>query len=442
MGLRLLVLVLVGCNPLARSGSSAFAPPPRGTDVRATVAGGGSAPSPAPVITRGRGKWKRIAPPGPLVDPEAMRGLAVGRELLAHHPVSGWLGSYDPCREEWEPHRAIPQPLRRVPPLALDATHAAFCCGPPDRSGVLVDVTASEPRAISSMPQTPWPGRTSQPLADGFLVPTDKRFVMRTGEWRVIAFDDAIYEATGQQGSAVASSGAHVLVWGGERFDSGSGATVLYGGGAVFDARKDAWRLVASAGAPSPRRDAAIVWTGRELFVYGGQGSAADGTRVTLTDGGRYDPATDRWQSVRGGPLLEGPVAGTVAGDTVILWDATRGAAHELRTGSWREFGLPARVPVQNRPFGHGRVAVVTDAEAFVLDPARLDWARTELPASLRGRDQRVHAMTSTHLVVWGGQRITSTGGCENVPPGQGCDPAVTTEPLHDGAALALGSCR
>lgn len=408
-GVGLLVLVLVGCSPAARPGSS----------------------------------WTHIAAPAETpVDREASRGLAVGRELLAYHSVSGWLSSYDPCREEWQPHAALPQPLRQAAPLALDATHAAFCCGPPDRSGVLVDVTTTAPEAIPSMPTTPWPGRPSQALADGFLVPTDKRFVMRTREWRVIAFDDAIYTATGQQGSAVASSGTHVLMWGGEQQDPATGATTLHPGGAVFDARTDTWKRVATAAAPSPRRDAAIVWTGAELFVYGGQGMAADGTRVTLTDGARYDPTTDRWQPVRGGPVLEGPVAGTVAGDTVLLWDASRGVAHDLRTGSWREFGLPAAVPVQNRPFGHGRVAVITDAEAFVLDPGRLAWARTELPTPLRGRNQRVHAMTSTHLVVWGGERATGAGGCENPPPGQGCDPVVTTEPIHDGAALALGSCR
>lgn len=403
------MLVLAGCSPAVRPGPS----------------------------------WKHVAAPGEVpVDREASRGLAVGRELLAHHPASGWLASYDPCREEWQPHASLPQSLRGVTPLALDATHAAFCCGPPDRSGVLVDVTATAPQAIPSLPKTPWPGRESQVLADGFLVPIDKRYAMSTRQWRVIAFDDAIYAATGQQGSAVASSGMHVLVWGGERQDPGTGATTLLAGGAVFDARTDAWKLVATTAAPSPRRDAAIVWTGKELFVYGGQGMAADDTRVTLDDGGRYDPVTDRWQPVRGGPRLEGPVAGTVAGDTVLLWDASRGVAHELRTGRWREFGLPAAVPEQNRPFGHGRVAVITDAEAFVLDPGGLAWARTELPVPLRGRNQRVHAMTSTHLVVWGGERVTGAGGCENPTPGQGCDPAVTTEPIHDGAALMLGSCR
>ena len=85
------------------------------------------------------------------------------------------------------------------------------------------------------MPKTPWPGREGQALADGFLVPTDKRFVMRTREWRVIAFDDAIYEATGQQGAAVASSGTHVLVWGGERQDPATGVTTFHPGGAVFE---------------------------------------------------------------------------------------------------------------------------------------------------------------------------------------------------------------
>jgi hypothetical protein len=273
-------------------------------------------------------------------------------------------------------------------------------------------------------------------------VPTDKRFVTRSATWRVIAFDDEIYRAAGQQGSAVASGGTHVLTWGGNQWDDDKGAAVPYPGGAVFDARKDVWRAVASRGAPSPRHDAAVVWTGAEFFVYGGQGLGADGASVALTDGGRYDPATDRWQRVSGGPVLEGPVTGLVTDGTVILWDQHRGAAYELRTGRWRELGLPAAVAIQDRPFGSGRVAVLTDTDAFVLDPATLSWAQLALPKALRGRNQRVQVMTSSHLIVWGGERITGSGGCENPPPNQGCDPVVTTKPGLDGAVLALGSCR
>lgn len=454
----LLGLIFVSCNPPGRAPQFAVPPPPIGggpdtsgnatngnaTNTNATNTNATAAtPIPAPVITRGRGAWKSIAaPPKVPFDREPTRGLAVGRTLLAHHPGSGWLASYDPCKARWQPHEAIPQPLQRVAPLALDDTHAAICCGPPDRSGLLVDVTTAKPRAIPSMPQTPWPGRQSQVLSDGFLVPTDKRFVTRTGAWQVIAFDDAVYEAAGQQGSAVASSGTHVLTWGGDRWDDETGSAKLYPGGAVFDARKSAWRLAASRGAPSPRHEAAVVWTGTEFFVYGGQGIGTDGRPVTLTDGGRYDPATDRWQPVRGGPVFEGPVAGIASGGSVILWDAQRGAVHELRSGTWRELGLPARVAVQDRPFGAGRLAVLTDTHAFVLDPVKLSWAEHALPKAMRGRNQRVQVMTASHLIVWGGERITGSGGCENPPPDQGCDPWVTTKAAFDGAALALGSCR
>lgn len=374
---------------------------------------------------------------------EPARGLAVGRELLGHHPTDGWLASYDPCTKKWQQHEDLPQPLRRVPPLAVDATHASFCCGPPDVSGLLVDVGATKPRAIPPMPRTPYPGRTHQVLADGFLVPTDKRFVTRTSTWRVVAFDDAVYEAAGRQGSAWTSGGMFALVFGGGGYDAAAGGNVLAPGGAVFDGRKDAWRMVSDAGAPSPRMEAAAVWTGAELLVYGGQGKAADGTTmVTLTDGGRYDPLRDRWTAIRGGPVFEGQVDAMVAGDTVLLWDAWRGAAYDLRRGTWRELGLPAKVAIQDRPFGHGRMAVVTDAEAFVLDPATLAWGRTALPKALQGRYDRVQVMTSSHLVVWAGQRNVSSGGCENPPPDVGCDPWVETKPSFDGAALALGSCR
>ncbi|WP_266223244.1 Kelch repeat-containing protein [Paraliomyxa miuraensis] len=366
--------------------------------------------------------------------------MAVGRELLAHHSTDGFLASYDPCARRWQQHDDVPQELRRIAPLALDATHASLCCGPPDASGLLVDVTTAAPRTIPSMPRTPYPGRTHQVLADGLLVPTDKRFVSAGASWRVVTFDDATFEAAGRQASAWASGGAFVLAFGGSRFENGT--TRLPPGGAVFDGRKDAWRMAASTGAPGPRVDAAAVWTGAQMLVYGGRGPAADGSLVALTDGGLYDPVSDRWTPLHGGPVLEGRVDATVAGHRVILWDAQRGAIYDLRKGTWRELGLPARVAIQDRPFGHGRVAVVTDAEAFVLDPESLAWARHELPKALHGRHQRVQVMTSTHLVVWAGQRNVGGGGCENVPRDQGCDPYVETKPAFDGAALELGSCR
>jgi len=401
-----------------------------------------SADAPPAHVVRSRVRWQPIpaAPEFP-PDREPAVGLAVGRARLVQHRGNGWLAAYDPCERAWRPQEPLPQPLRQAPPLALDGDLAAICCGGPDRSGLLVDVLRGTRSAVLAMPQTPNPGRLPQPLTDGLLVPTDKRWHLRGNRWQVPRFDEAVRRATQQQDLAVASSGAFVLVWGGEQHDPQRGPQTS-GDGALFDAANDTWRPVSRAGAPTPRRAALAIWTGSDFLVVGGETRAADGSHGPAGDGARYDPVADRWRPVVDVPPLAGPLEATLAGRVVLVWDAALGGAYDLDTDRWRRFGLPASVPRQDRPHGHGRVAVLTRREAYVLDPERLRWSRTELPPGLHARNRRVHAMTATHLVVWGGERgLGGPTGCVNPPPGQGCDPVAMTAAVNDGAALPLAAC-
>ncbi len=61
-------------------------------------------------------------------------------------------------------------------------------------------------------------------------------------------------------------------------------------GGWRYFPSNDTWSKVNTVGEPPGRSNAAIVWTGSEVIVWGGN----DGTSE-LTDGGRYDPSTDTW---------------------------------------------------------------------------------------------------------------------------------------------------
>ena len=62
---------------------------------------------------------------------------------------------------------------------------------------------------------------------------------------------------------------------------------------ALYDPLTDSWKPMRTTGAPSPRKNHAAVWTGREMVVWGGR----DGDRF-FNDGARYDPATDAWKPV------------------------------------------------------------------------------------------------------------------------------------------------
>jgi hypothetical protein len=64
-------------------------------------------------------------------------------------------------------------------------------------------------------------------------------------------------------------------------------------GGATYHTALDTWSPLTTPNAPSPRREHSATWTGTEMIIWGGH---ADG--VALNTGGRYNPASDRWQRI------------------------------------------------------------------------------------------------------------------------------------------------
>jgi hypothetical protein len=162
-------------------------------------------------------------------------------------------------------------------------------------------------------------------------------------------------------------TGRWLFVWGGEAGDHGA---VQRSDGAVWDRTTGRWEPLP----PAPltgRSQAAVVWTGRQVIVWGGYDeSDANGFHVTA-DGAAWDPATNTWTKLPAAPLRAR--AGTIA-----LWTGTRmvllgghpalqtdddysyadGATYDPATRAWR------MLPVAQSPAGHRiewRSAVVTD---------------------------------------------------------------------------------
>jgi hypothetical protein len=99
----------------------------------------------------------------------------------------------------------------------------------------------------------------------------------------------------------MAWTGMELIVWGGwteydENYDNAS-----VGSGAAYDPELHRWRTLSSAGAPSPRWGMNGTWTGSELIIFGGQDS--DGRK--FRDGAAYDPELDRWRPIaqQGAPM-------------------------------------------------------------------------------------------------------------------------------------------
>ena len=152
-----------------------------------------------------------------------------------------------------------------------------------------------------------------------------------------------------RSGAASAWTGNQLLVWGGTAV-GGSGRVL--DDGAAYDPVSRRWQLLSDS-VLSARTSAASVWTGKELFVWGGY--VPDGLD-SVNDGALYDPASGRWRRTAPSPLgaraqatafwtgaavvvLGGQSAGT---DPRTLVD---GAVYDPTGDTWRPLPSPALPP-------------------------------------------------------------------------------------------------
>ena len=121
----------------------------------------------------------------------------------------------------------------------------------------------------------------------------------------------------------------------------------------------------------APREGAATLWTGHEMFVWGGTSPAA--SSKTYANGALLDPNTGRWHVLPRAPLKARALsASTVAGASVFIWGGIKsnrrsttvygdGATYELVSKTWKV--LPTS------PLGPrwGASAIWTGSEIVVL---------------------------------------------------------------------------
>jgi hypothetical protein len=147
---------------------------------------------------------------------------------------------------------------------------------------------------------------------------------------------------------------------------------------------------------PIPGRlGAGIAWTGREFVIWGGQNAVTldKGLPTQMTDGAAYDPATRRWRKIAGAPI-EGRTDPIVhwTGKEVLVWggngsggDRFDGAAYDPGTGRWRSIASPSpdiRFSASGRWTASGSDLFVTargGATSFANAPDRQTVLRTVL---------------------------------------------------------------
>lgn len=202
-------------------------------------------------------------------------------------------GRYDPIADRW-------RPLRDAPLTARD-----------------------DPRAVwTGREMIVWGGRDEQQhTGDG------ARYWPRKNRWRKVSAKGA--PAPREDHSAV-WTGTEMIVWGGVVRDADGERHQLATGGR-YDPATDTWRPLTLDEAPAPREDGVVVWTGRDLLVWGGQEND-----VPLASGARYVAAADRWCSIAGddAPAARRDHAGVWTGRELVLWGGRDGKDGYPATGA------------------------------------------------------------------------------------------------------------
>jgi N-acetylneuraminic acid mutarotase len=96
-------------------------------------------------------------------------------------------------------------------------------------------------------------------------------------------------------------TGKEMLVWGGSAREP-STASDTFENGALYNPETDTWRPTSTIGVPKGRVNATAVWKGIEMVLSGGvtdaQANGEGDSNGYVGTGARHNPATDTWTEI------------------------------------------------------------------------------------------------------------------------------------------------
>jgi Kelch motif protein len=283
----------------------------------------------------GAQRWRRLPSPGPTTSFLDYGGAWTGKEAIVWG--QGVRAAFDPATGRW----------RQLPSSRLLSVHEGFgfvawtgkeligwgggCCGDAFDDGVAFNPRTNRWRALprsplagSTRPIGAWTGHELILLV-GDTDPDGKPWPARlaraaaynptTGSWRRLPRIPA-----SRSGANAVWDGHELLVVGGTAPAAPGRPAPLARTGFAFDPATNRWRPLAPM--ESGRLDAAAVWTGRRLLLWGGRSNSPGIARVAIPAHGlAYDPVADRWDALPPAPLL-GRLDPTAVwtGRQLILW--------------------------------------------------------------------------------------------------------------------------
>jgi hypothetical protein len=256
-------------------------------------------------------------------------------------------------------------------------------------------------------------------------------------------------------------TGSELAIWGGHsadtymngmyRYDCATNAytdkandCIQYGDGALYDPARDVWTQIETAGAPKPRFEHLLAWTGDRVLVWGGgEQGTPDPTLLTpakqwLSDGGMYDPVAKAWTAVAASPL---PDSGYQLSAYWLLWSGDflatgskplEGWLFDPHANSWSTLDPPAagvtscEVSMTAQVGALVAVCTIDSMRTVVLRPAgESAWRSYPLPSGVAPTPSVL--WTGKRLFVWGGT-FPPTFTCPPPSPQMpGCDPPPPT---------------
>ncbi len=140
-------------------------------------------------------------------------------------------------------------------------------------------------------------------------------------------------------------TGSTMVMWGGENPNIGA----YYANGGRYDPVGDTWSAVSNTGEPAIRSLHSAVWTGTEMFLWGGSSSAG-----LLNTGGRYNPVSDTWAPVNtvAAPTVRRYFPVVWTGSEVIVWGGAGnsgalgdGSRYDPVSNSWKAISTAGAPP-------------------------------------------------------------------------------------------------
>lgn len=177
-----------------------------------------------------------------------------------------------------------------------------------------------------------------------FLVPTPTTVPDGVGSWAPMS--DA--PLAGRRGHRAVWTGTEMIVWGGSAVQTTPEPPEYFADGAAYDPETNSWRVIA----PSPltaRSDHYAAWTGSEMLIVGGSFGANPGIGFR-DDGAAYNPTTDSWRTIATPPIPIGSEAAvTWTGSDLFIYGGrqivdksepgayfSQGALYNPATDAWR----------------------------------------------------------------------------------------------------------